>query len=95
MLLTNRRTLLTKHIDVENKLRGALRAFGLKLSGRITQATFEQRALELAVDLPRLAAMLGPWLIARTALRQQCADLHKMKRATWVRFCWEIQNFSA
>jgi len=78
MLLTKRRTLLIKQIDVENEIRGTLRAFGLKLSGRITQATFEQRALDLVEDRPRLAAMLRPMLIARTALRQQCAALHKM-----------------
>lgn len=78
MLLTNRRTLLSKQIDVENEIRGTLRAFGLKLSGRITQATFEKRALELVEDRPRLAAMLRPMLIARTALRQQVAALHKM-----------------
>jgi transposase len=78
MLLTNRRTLLSKQIDVENEVRGTLRAFGLKLSGRITQATFERRALELVEDRPRLAAMLRPMLVARTVLRQQVAVLHKM-----------------
>lgn len=55
-----------------------MRAFGLKLSGRITQATFEKCALELVEDRPRLAAMLRPMLIARKALRQQVAVLHKM-----------------
>ncbi len=78
MLLTNRRTLLNKQIDIENEIRGTLRAFGLKLSGRITHATFEQRALELVEDRPPLATMLRPMLIVRTALRQQVAVLHKM-----------------
>lgn len=78
MLLTNRKTLLTKQIDIENEVRGTLRVFGLKLAGRVTQASFERRALELVADTPRLAAMVRPMLVARAALRQQCAILHKM-----------------
>jgi transposase len=33
MLLTNRRTLLSKQIDIENEIRGTLREFGIKLTG--------------------------------------------------------------
>jgi transposase len=36
MLLVNRKTLLTKQIDLENEIRDTLRVFGLKLAGRIT-----------------------------------------------------------
>lgn len=78
MLLANRKALLTKQIDIENEIRGTLRVFGLKLSGRIQHAAFEPRALELLADRPRLAAIMRPMLIARTALRDQCAVLHKM-----------------
>jgi transposase len=78
MLLTNRKTLLTKQIDIENEVRGTLRVFGFKLAGRVTQASFERRALELVADTPRLAAMVRPMLVARAALRQQCTILHKM-----------------
>ncbi|OKO68970.1 transposase [Bradyrhizobium sp. NAS80.1] len=78
MLLTNRETLLVKQIDIENEIRGTLRVFGLKLAGRITQASFEERALDLVADEPRLAAMLRPMLAARSALSQQYAVLHKM-----------------
>jgi transposase len=46
MLLTNRKTLLVKQIDLENEIRGTLRVFGPKLAGRITKVSFEQRALE-------------------------------------------------
>ena len=45
MLLANRKTLLTKQIDIENEIRGTLRVFGLKLSGRITKASFEDARL--------------------------------------------------
>jgi transposase len=78
LLLANRKTLLDKQIDIENEVRGTLRVFGLKLAGRITQATFERRALDLVEDNPRFLALVRPMLIARTALRQQCAVLHKM-----------------
>lgn len=78
MLLCNRRTLQTKQIDIENEIRGTLRVFGIKLAGRITSGPFEGRVLELIENVPRLAAMVRPMLIARAALRQQCAVLHKM-----------------
>ena len=78
MLLANRKTLLVKYGDIENEVRGTLRAFGLKLSGWTASGQFEQRAMELVEDRPRLAAMVRPMLIARTALREQCAVLHKM-----------------
>jgi transposase len=78
MLFANRRTLQTKQIDIENEIRGTLRVFGIKLSGRITSGPFEKRALDLIETLPRLGAMVRPMLIARTVLRQQCAVLHKM-----------------
>jgi len=78
MLLNNRKTLLIKQIDIENEIRGVLRVFGLKLSGRIPQATFEQQTNELTDGHPRLAAMLRPMLVARAALREQYGVLHKM-----------------
>ena len=78
MLLTNRRTLQVKQIDIENEIRGTLRVFGIKLAGRITAGPFEQRVLDAIEGSPRLAAMVKPMLIARAALRQQCAVLHKM-----------------
>lgn len=78
MLLANRKTLLGKQIDIENEIRGTLRVFGLKLSGRITKATFEQQALDLVTNKPRLAAMMRPMLAARSALSKQYAILHKM-----------------
>lgn len=78
MLLTNRRTLLIKQIDIENEIRGTLRVFGVKLSGRISQANFERIALDLVAPLPKLEVMIRPMLVARAALREQYAVLHKM-----------------
>jgi len=78
MLLTNRKTLLSKKIDIENEVRGTLRVFGIKLAGRITDAIFEKRALEVVEDKPKLLAMVRPMLAARAALREQYKVLHKL-----------------
>ena len=78
MLLTNRKMLQTKQIDIENEIRGTLRVFGIKLAGRIGQPSFEARVLEQVADRPRFLAMVAPMLVARAALRQQCAVLHKL-----------------
>ena len=78
MLLTNRRTLQSKQIDIENEIRGTLRVFGNKLTGTITAGPFEGRVLELIAKTPHLEAMVRPMLVARAALREQCAVLHKM-----------------
>jgi hypothetical protein len=42
LLLTNRKTLLTSRVTLENEIRGTLKAFGLKV-GRVSVATFEPR----------------------------------------------------
>ncbi len=78
MLLTNRRTLLIKQIDIENEIRGTLRVLGIKLTGRVTAGPFEARVLELIAKTPHLEAIVRPMLVARSALREQCAVLHKM-----------------
>ena len=65
MLLANRKMLLSKQIDIENEIRGTLRVFGLRLSGRIPQAAFERQAMSLVLDRPQLAALVRPMLVAR------------------------------
>lgn len=47
--------------------------------GGLRRAFFERQAMELLSGHPELAAMVPPMLIARTALREQCAILHKMR----------------
>jgi transposase len=78
MLLNNRKTLQDKQIDIENEIRGTLKVFGLKITGRVTSGPFEGKVLDLVAGLPRIEAMVRPMLIARAALRQQCAVLQKM-----------------
>ena len=77
MLLTSRKLLQKKLLDVESDLRGTLRNFGLKV-GVISSAKFEVRIRELVDGFPRLAAIVEPLLTVRKVMRQQFATLHKM-----------------
>ena len=77
MLLTSRKLLQRKLLDVECDLRGTLRNFGLKV-GVVSGGRYEARIRELVVDFPRLAAIAEPLLNVRRVMRQQFAVLHKM-----------------
>jgi transposase len=77
LLLTNRRLLQDKMLDIERELRGTLRNFGLKV-GTVSRARFEARVDELVAPHPRLAALVRPLLAARRALREQFALMHRM-----------------
>src|ERR1700722_5546149 len=49
ILLTHRKTLLSKLLAIDNEIRGTLKAFGYKV-GRTTRLTFERRVLELIAE---------------------------------------------
>ena len=57
MLLTSRKLLQRKLLDVESDLRGTLRNFGLKV-GVVSNFRFEGRVRELVGGFPRLAAIV-------------------------------------
>ena len=61
MLLTSRKLLQKKLLDVEADLRGTLRNFGLKV-GVVSTREFEPRVRELVDGFPRLAAIVEPVL---------------------------------
>lgn len=77
MLLTYRKLLLSKLLDIENELRGTLRNFGLKV-GRVSKRQFQARVRELVEGHARLAAVTEPVLAVRATLRAQADTLHKM-----------------
>ncbi len=77
MLLTSRKLLQRKLLDVESDLRGTLRNFGLKV-GKVSTRGYEARIRELVEDFPKLAAIVEPLLTVRRVMRQQFAVLHKM-----------------
>jgi transposase len=77
MLLTSRKLLQRKLLDLESDLRGTLRNFGLKV-GTVRSSRYEARVRELVAGFPRLAAIAEPLLNVRRVMRQQFAVLHKM-----------------
>ena len=76
-LLSGRRLLKRKFIDVENELRGALKAFGLVV-GTVSRGRFEVRVRELLDGAPPTIATLGATLLSvRRTLHEEFARLHK------------------
>jgi transposase len=66
-LLTTRKLVLSKRLDLESGLRGILRGFGLKI-GPTSPRTLEARVRELVDGHPTLVAVAGALLAARAAL---------------------------
>src|SRR5271168_5203873 len=77
MLLTTRKLVQRKLIDIECDMRGTLRNFGLKV-GMVSTIGYEARIRNLVEGFPRLAAIVEPLLTVRRVMRQQLAALHKM-----------------
>ena len=77
MLLTSRRLIQRKLLDIECDMRGTLRNFGLKV-GMVSTIGYEARIRQLVEGFPRLAAIVEPLLSVRRVMRQQLAALHKM-----------------
>jgi transposase len=78
-LLTARKLLQSKHLDVEMSLRGVLRGFGLKV-GPTTPRGFPGRIRELVEGHPTLVAVAGALLAARDAPGEQLRGLDKRLR---------------
>src|SRR6202790_2178683 len=77
MLLTSRKLLQRKLLDLECELRGTLRNFGLKV-GVVSRSRYEVRIRELVAGFARLGAIAEPLLHGRRVMRQQFAVLHEM-----------------
>jgi transposase len=75
-LLTARKLLLGKVIDVELGIRGLLRGFGLKM-GQVSTGRFAARVRELAAGQPMLEEVTEPMLRARDSLRAEVNALHR------------------
>jgi transposase len=78
-LLTARKLLQAKHLDVELSLRGVLRGFGLKV-GPTTPRSFPGRVRELVEGHPTLAAIAEALLAARETLGEQLRGLERRLR---------------
>lgn len=75
-LLTSRKLMQTKLLDVESGIRGVLRGFGLKV-GSISRGRFEMRIRELVAGEPILETMIDAMLGARAALETEFKRLHR------------------
>jgi transposase len=79
-VLTARKLVQTKLLDVENSLRGILRGFGLKV-GKTTDRSFAGRIQELAKGHPNLEAIGEALLAVRAVLLREFNAFEKRVRA--------------
>ena len=75
-LLTARKLIQGKLLDIECGMRGVLRGFGLKV-GPISRGRFEMRIRELVAGHPTLETVIEAMLAARTALEAEFKRLHR------------------
>ena len=80
-MLTARKQLLGKQVDLEGSTRGILRGFGLKV-GAISRGRFLQRIRDLIDGHALLLQVIEPLLAAREALRTEVNRLHRQLVAT-------------
>lgn len=80
VLLTGRKAMLGKVLDMENMIRGLIRPFGLKV-GQVSTSKFEARVRELVAGLAAMEQIVEPLLAARAAMRLQFSKLHRMALA--------------
>ena len=76
LLLTQRRNLKQKHLDIENSIRHSLKAFGIRV-GRISRGRFEGKVRELIGDDEMMRGMIEPMLKVRAVMWEQYGILHK------------------
>ena len=79
-LLTARKLLLAKMLDIELGLRGVLRGFGLKM-GKISRGRFAARVRELVAGNTMLEHVAQAMLTARETLRAEMTALDRRARA--------------
>jgi transposase len=79
-MLTARKLVQAKLLDVENSLRGILRGFGLKV-GRTTRRSFAGRIQELVAGHASLEALGASLLAVRTVLLREFSGLEKRVRS--------------
>jgi transposase len=80
VVLTARKLVQSKLLDVENSLRGILRGFGLKV-GKTTARSFAGRIQELVKGHPQLEAVSEALLSVRTVLLREFNAFEKRVRA--------------
>jgi transposase len=80
-LLSSRKTILSKCIDLENELRGLLKIFGVRLAPRVGHGSFDQAVRCTVTADSLLARALVPLLDARTTLYKTYLKLDNAVKA--------------
>ena len=79
-LLSSRKMILTKCIDLENEVRGLLKVFGVRLPPRVGHGGFDDLVRPKVLALPELAKCLLPLLDARSTLYRTYLQLDNAVR---------------
>lgn len=77
MLLTQRRNLKRKFLDLENTVRHSLKAFGIKLGG-VGRGKFDQAVRDAVADDELSSSLMDCMLRARAALWAEYIKLHRL-----------------
>lgn len=80
VLLTSRKAVLKKCVDLENEIRGLIRVIGVKLPGTLKHGIFDITVREIIEHNEVLASALLPLLDARLALYKTYLKLDKQAR---------------
>ena len=81
-VLSARKLLQSKLLDVQNSLRGVLRGFGLKV-GKTTERSFAARISELVAGHPGLEVVAKGLLAAHAVLLQEFNVLDRLAGRRW------------
>lgn len=68
ILLSSRRVVLAKCVDLENEIRGLLKVFGVRLTSHVPHGAYDEAVRPLVESQPMLARALLPLLEARHVL---------------------------
>lgn len=77
LLLTHRRNLKAKFIDLENAIRHSLKSFGIRLS-KVGRGAFEQAVRTAVPEDPLSSELMDAMLSGRAALWRQYCRLHDL-----------------
>lgn len=81
-LLSSRKAVQRKCIDLANEIRGLFRSFGLRLPSRLDQSSFDERVRPTIETDPDLSQALLPLLDARAVLYQTYRELDRRVKQT-------------
>lgn len=81
-LLSSRKTVLRKFIDIENEIRGLFKIFGIRLPPRVDHAHFDGAVRDLILAEKDLCYAMLPMLDARLVLYKTFRELDKRVKKT-------------